>query len=128
MVGVENVSNLSERRKLKKFAFASQASKSEVMALSETIRRNLGFVIHQVQNGLHPAKTSWRNDIGDGVIQIEVKDENNKNTGRAFLAVKVGDTIYLLHSFKKLSKSTPPKSEKIAKKRFEALKEDLGVK
>lgn len=111
----------------KKFDFSEDSAAEEIRELSDEMKRNLGFMIDVVQKGEWvEGNFKWRKDIGNGVIQIKADDENGKNTGRAFMAVKFEDCVYLLHSFKKLQQKTPKENVEIAQKRYKRLKERLG--
>lgn len=77
------------RKKLKEFSRGAQ----------RTIGRALDFA---QRGGLHPEAKPFKG-IGAGILEIVARYDTD--TYRVVYAVKVGETIYVLHAFQKKSKS-----------------------
>jgi len=104
-------------------------SKEKLKTFPEDARRDIGYALDFAQRGLkHPSSKPFKN-VGAGVFEIV---ENCKtNTYRAVYAVKIGDVIYVLHSFKKKSKvgiKTPKNDVDIIKQRYKLAKIKGAIK
>jgi phage-related protein len=81
-------------------------------------RREAGYQIDRVQQGLDP--TDWKpvHTVGVGVREIRI------HAGGAFRVIYVAkfhDAVYVLHAFEKKSQKTPRKAIDIARRRFQVL-------
>jgi len=88
------------------------------------VKKGIGDALFFAQAGYkhHCAKTF--KGIGSGVFEI-VKPFRS-DTYRALYAVKIGEKVYVLHTFQKKSKSgikTPKKEIELIQKRFKEAKE-----
>lgn len=67
-------------------------------------RRNIGFALSFAQKGeKHPAAKPMRGYRGAGVL--EIVEDNRGDTYRAVYTVRFARAVYVLHAFKKKSKS-----------------------
>jgi phage-related protein len=101
------------------------SSLDDLKELPGSAQREIGFSIHQVQEGKTPLNAKPLKGIGSGIL--EIVSDYNKNTYRAVYAVKLDNNIYVLH-FQKKSKhgiETPKKEIDLIKQRFAIAKEDI---
>jgi phage-related protein len=102
------------------------SSLDDLKELPMTVQRDIGFSLHQVQEGKMPNNAKPLKGIESGVL--EIISDYHKNTYRAVYAIKLGDDIYVLHVFQKKSKhgiETPKKEIDLIKKRLLAVKENI---
>jgi len=117
-------------RERRAVGFVNRAAKEELRGLPDTVRKHIGFQLHQVQEGLMPDDFKPMPTVGAGVIEIRVRDENNDNIGRCFYTLKVKNTVYILHSFIKKTEKTSEKNLKTGKRRLKELRDlckDEGI-
>ncbi len=101
------------------------SSLNDLKSLPKSVQKEFGFSLHQVQEGKTPYNAKHLKGLGSGII--EIISDYNKNTYRAIYAVKLGDDIYVLHVFKKKSKTgikTPQQDISLIEKRLIFAKED----
>jgi phage-related protein len=102
------------------------SSLDDLKKLPKVVQRDIGFALHQVQEGKTPHNAKPLKGISAGVL--EIISDYNKNTFRAVYAVKLGDDIYVLHVFNKKSKhgiETPKQEIDLIKQRLVIVKEDI---
>ena len=73
-------------------------------------RREAGYQLYQVQEGLDPDDWKPMNSIGQGVREIRIREVNG--AFRVIYVAKFADAIYVLHCFQK--KTQKASSEDIA--------------
>lgn len=103
---------------LKKISWMGSA-KDDLKSMPLAVQKEIGFSLHQVQEGKTPLNSKSLTGIGNGVM--EIISDHNKNTYRAVYVVKLGNDIYVLHSFQKKSKTgikTPKKDTDLIKQRL----------
>src|SRR5580700_6005251 len=101
------------------------SSLDDLKELPMTVQRDIGFSLHQVQEGKMPNNAKPLKGIESGVL--EIISDYHKNTYRAVYAIKLGDDIYVLHVFQKKSKhgiETPKKEIDLIKSRLALAKKD----
>lgn len=84
----------------------------------------MGHALYLVQTGQTPPHAKPLRGIGSGVF--EIVDDYDTNTYRAVYAVKVGESLYVLHAFQKKSKrgiKTPQKEIELIKQRLRRAQE-----
>lgn len=81
--------------------------------------REAGYQLDKVQNGNEP--TDWKSmqSIGEGVMEIRVRDE--AGAFRVVYLAKLADAVYVLHCFQKKTRETSEKDIQLARKRFKGL-------
>ena len=102
------------------------SSLDDLKKLPKRVQREMGFSLHQVQEGKKPLNAKPLKGIGSGIL--EIVSDYNKNTYRAVYAVKLGDDIYVLHVFQKKSKhgiETSKNEIDLIKQRLAIAKEDI---
>ncbi|OLP08439.1 type II toxin-antitoxin system RelE/ParE family toxin [Rhodoferax antarcticus] len=65
----------------------------------QSIKRDAGFQLDKVQNGLPPDDFKPMKTIGAGVVELRVRDESG--AFRVVYVAKFESAIYLLHCFQK---------------------------
>ena len=88
------------------------STKKDLLALPEAVQKEVGFVLFQVQCGKMPPEAKPLKGFGSASVQ-EIIVDYNRDTYRAVYTVRFADLIYVLHVFKKKSKSgiATPKSD-----------------
>lgn len=69
----------------------------------QEVQGDVGHSLHLVQVGLKPHSAKPLTGIGGGVFEIVTRFDGE--TYRTVYAVKIGDTVYVLHVFQKKSRS-----------------------
>jgi phage-related protein len=103
------------------------SSLEDTKKLPKEVQREIGFSFHQVQEGKKPLNAKPLKGLDGGVF--EIVSDYNKNTYRAVYAVKIGDSIYVLHVFQKKSKQgikTPKEDLDLIKRRLILAREDAN--
>lgn len=92
----------------------------DVREFPDNIKRELGFDLDLVQQGLLPRDFKAMQNLGSGVMEIRVRDISG--AFRLVYVAKFTDAIYCLHSFQKKTQKTSPKDLEIIKARYVAVK------
>jgi phage-related protein len=80
------------------------SSRSDLREFPDEARRNVGFALSFAQIGeKHPAAKPFRGFKGAGVL--EIVEDHRGDTYRAVYSVRFAEAIYVLHAFKKKSKT-----------------------
>lgn len=93
----------------------------DVREFPDNIKRELGFDLDLVQQGLLPRDFKAMQNLGSGVMEIRVKDING--AFRLVYLAKLKNAVYCLHAFQKKTQKTSPKDIAIIKARYAALRE-----
>lgn len=99
-------------------------SLDDLKEFPEEVMDEVGYALHEVQEGYKPNKAKPLKGIASGVMEIVC--DFNSNTYRAVYALKLGDVIYVLHCFQKKSKqgiATPKKDIDLIKQRLKDAKQ-----
>jgi phage-related protein len=102
------------------------SSRDDLLTFPEAVRKEVGFALHQAQCGekaLHALPLVGFN--GAGVLEI-VSDEDG-NTYRTVYTVKLSEAVFVLHCFKKKSKSgraTPKKDMDLVRSRLKVAEQE----
>jgi len=78
-------------------------SLEDVSDFPRDVKRAFGFALREVQKGATPAGAKPLPQLGSGVY--ELRDRYSGDAFRAVYAVKLVRAVYVLHAFKKKSKS-----------------------
>lgn len=107
---------------MKNVAFRG-SSLTDLRDFPDPAKRESGYQIDRVQHGLDPNDWKPMDTIGPGVKEIRVKDE----TGiyRVLYVAKLGDTVYVLHCFRKATQKTSKADKDLAAKRYKDLLKEL---
>lgn len=94
-------------------------SLKDLLSLPDDVKREAGYQLHRIQNGLDPENWKPFKEIGLGVKEIRISDDGD--AFRVIYIAKFSEKIYVLHSFQKKSQKTSLKDTKIAKTRYSAI-------
>lgn len=99
-------------------------SRERLQAFPEQVRKDIGHALYRIQIGETPPSAKPIKEIESGVF--ELVDNFATNTYRVIYTVKIGRSMYVLHSFQKKSKrgiSTPKKDIDLIRRRLRRVKE-----
>lgn len=99
------------------------SSLADLRDFPQPMRREVGYQIDQVQHGLDPDDWKPMNTIGAGVKEVRMRDDSG--IYRVFYVAKFGNTVYVLHCFKKKSPKTSKLDKDIGIKRYKELLKEL---
>jgi phage-related protein len=85
----------------------------------EDARRNTGYQLDRVQNGLEPSDFKPMPDAGSGVQELRIKDE--AGIFRVIYVVEFEDAVYVLHCFQKKTQRIAKSDLELAGKRYAEL-------
>jgi phage-related protein len=82
----------------------------------EDVRKDIGAALRKLQTGDRPTNIRPMTTIGAGVFEIKATDE--RAWYRVIYLSKIGDTLYILHSFEKNTRATEAKDLETARLRL----------
>ena len=82
-------------------------------------RREAGYQIDRVQNGLEPSDWKPMNSVGQGVKEIRIRDADG--AFRVIYLAKLADAVHVLHCFQKKTEATSQQDKDIASDRYRAI-------
>ena len=91
------------------------SSLKDLLALPDEVKREAGYQLHRVQNGLEPENWKPFQEVGSGVKEIRIYDQDG--TFRVMYVAKFSEKIYVLHAFQKKTQKTPKRAIKTAEER-----------
>jgi len=91
------------------------SSLEDLRAFSEDARRDAGYQIRRVQQGLLPIDWKPMTTVGPGVVEIRV---HTRVEHRVFYIAKFEEAMYVLHAFEKRTRRTPQAEIALAQKRL----------
>jgi phage-related protein len=104
----------------KKFVEFLGTSRKDLKALPKSVRVVFAYAIYMAEYGeKHPDAKPLTGFSGAGVM--EVVEDQDGDAYRAVYTASLGDTLYVLHAFKKKSKvggKTPPRDMELITKRW----------
>ncbi len=95
----------------------------------QEVRERLGFSLFLAQMGLHPQGAKSLQGLGGGMV--ELIEDFDGDTYRAIYTVRLEAAVYVLHSFKKKSKSgikTPQKDVDLIRARLRMAETDDALR
>lgn len=95
------------------------SSYRDLLSFPDDAKRDAGYQLHRVQNGLDPEDWKPFQRIGSGVKEIRIR--SNNNAFRVIYVAKIEEKIYILHAFQKKSRKTNENDVEIAKARYKAV-------
>jgi phage-related protein len=95
------------------------SSLKDLHEFPEAVKDEIGYILYLAQIGERHKNITQLTGFTDGVM--EIKSDYDKDTYRAIYAAKLGDEIYVLHTFKKKSK----RGIKIPKEDIELIRQRL---
>jgi phage-related protein len=99
-------------------------SRKCIREFPEDVQKSVGYALQLVQAGETPMEAKHFKGVGSGVYEIVKRYDSD--TYRAVYAVKIGETIYILHAFQKKSKrgiKTPQADVDLIKQRYKDAQE-----
>lgn len=93
------------------------SSLKDLLKFPINTRKEAGFQLGKIQNGLNPDNWKPFDQVGAGVKEIRISED--KNIYRIMYVAKFEEAVYVLHSFQKKTKVTPQKDKEIAKVRYQ---------
>ena len=100
------------------------SSLDDLRAFPKAPRHDMGRQIERVQRGLDPQDWKPMTQVGSGVREIRIRDEDNNY--RCIYVTNIGDAVYVLHVFRKKTRKTPKKDIKKAESRLKKLRAQLS--
>jgi len=102
-----------------KKVFFKGSSIDDIRNFPTEARREVGFQLDKIQNGLEP--TDWKPmpSVGKGVREIRVKDQTGAY--RVIYVARLEDGIYVLTAFQKKQQKTPKQEIDKAKRHYSEL-------
>lgn len=96
----------------------------DLQRFSPASRREAGYQLSNIQEGLDPSDWKPMKSIGSGVKELRIHCENEY---RVIYIAKFEEAIYVLHVFEKKTRKTAQKEINIAKTRYaDLLKNRVG--
>ena len=99
-------------------------SRKNIIKFPEAVKERVGYALYLSQLGENSKNTKMMKGLGNGVY--EIVDDFDKDTYRCVYTVRYAETLYILHSFQKKSKSgikTPKNDIDLIKSRLRIAKE-----
>lgn len=94
------------------------SSRDDVSSFPADARREIGYELYQVQQGLEPSDWKALSTLGPGVYEIRVHTENEY---RAVYVTTFAEAIYVLHAFVKKTRRMSERDAAIIRKRYHEL-------
>jgi phage-related protein len=92
-------------------------AKTVLSGFPEPVKGVLGYSLRRLQKGLLPdCDTRRMESVGKGVWELKTADE--RSWYRVIYLTRIGDRIYVLHSFEKSSRKTDKRDREIAAARL----------
>ena len=108
---------------MKKLGFRGSAL-ADLCAFPPQARREAGYQLDKVQNGLEPNDWKPMTTIGQGVREIRIRGEDG--LFRVVYVARLTGIIYVLHCFRKKTQRTAKADLDLASKRYRDLSQELG--
>jgi phage-related protein len=91
------------------------SSLDDLRAFPEDARREAGYQLGRVQQGVMPSDWKPMTTVGPGVIEIRVHTTLER---RVFYIAKFEEAVYVLHAFEKRTRQTLRADIELARKRL----------
>lgn len=92
-------------------------AKEVLSAFPQAVKSVLGYSLRRLQKGLLPDCDARRMEtVGKGVWELKTADE--RTWYRVIYLTRIGDALYVLHTFEKSSRKTDRRDLEIAKSRL----------
>ena len=90
----------------------------------EPARREAGYELDRVQNGLMPSDWKPLGSVGRGVQEIRIRDDSG--AFRVVYVARLQDAVYVLHCFQKKTQQTRAADLDLASQRYADLIRELA--
>jgi phage-related protein len=94
------------------------AAREEIQSLPEDARKEAGFALWTIQQGIPPSDFKPMSIVGQGVEEIRIRTED---AYRVFYIARFEEAIYVLHAFQKKTQKTAKKNIEVGQKRYQQL-------
>jgi len=94
------------------------SAREEIQSLPEDARKEVGFALWTLQQGIQPSDFKPMSIVGKGVEEIRIRTEDSY---RVFYIVRFEEAIYVLHAFQKKTQKTAKKNIDVGQKRYKQL-------
>ena len=95
----------------------------DLRAFPSSARRDVGYQLDKVQNGVNPSDWKPMTTIGAGVREIRIRDVSG--AFRVLYVMKFAETVYVLHCFQKKTQATSKNDLDLAARRYRDLVREL---
>ncbi len=95
------------------------SSLKDLLVLPTEVKKEAGYQLHRIQNGLEPENWKPFSEIGSGVKEIRIYDQGG--AFRVMYVAKFLEKIYVLHAFQKKTQKTNQNDINIAKTRYKSI-------
>jgi len=102
-----------------KSVFWMGSSKGDLISFPDEIRREIGYQLEHVQEGMDPDDWKPMTSIGAGVREIRVRDPSG--AFRCIYLATRPEGIYVLHCFKKKTQKTRQQDLDLAQRRLKSI-------
>jgi phage-related protein len=96
----------------------------DLRAFPVSARREAGYQLDKVQDGVDPADWKPMNSVGQGVREIRIRDR--VGAFRVIYVAKFETAVYVLHCFRKKSEATSKADLALAAARYRELAKELN--
>jgi phage-related protein len=96
------------------------SSLEDLRGFPEDARRNAGYQLRRVQEGLEPNDWKAMPNVGPGAREIRL---HTGTEHRVFYVARFAEAVYVLHAFEKKAQKTPTRDLELGQKRYEDLLE-----
>jgi phage-related protein len=101
-------------------------SKKVLLSLCYEVKKTAGFELHRVQYGLEPRHWKPRNDLGSGIVEIRIDNDNNQY--RIMYVATFVESVYVLHCFTKKTQKTSRIDNEIVMLRYKEIVKERSLK
>src|ERR1035437_368828 len=112
------MAHVPKKTEVKDLKFRGSSLK-DLCEFPEDARREAGYQLDRVQNGLEPDDFKPMPDVGSGVQEIRIKDE--AGIFRVLYVARFENAVYVLHCFRKKTRRTAKSDLDLASKRYAEL-------
>lgn len=91
---------------------------ARLRAFTSVARREAGYQLDRVQQGLEPADWKPMRTVGPGVYEIRIHAQGEY---RVLYVTKFVEAVYVLHAFQKKTQKTAQRDIDLAKQRYQAV-------
>ena len=97
------------------------SSLEDIKNFPDDVKRAAGDQLRFVQMGLEPADWKPIRNVGQGVMEIRIKEASGQY--RIIYVAKFADAVHVLHAFQKKTQKTSGKDLDLARKRYKEIGE-----
>lgn len=98
-----------------KALFFVGSARSSIHSFPANARQVAGYQLDQVQKGFDPSDWKPMKSVGKGAQEIRIHEDGEY---RVIYTAMIGDSIYVLHAFRKKSQKTSKRDIELARKRL----------